>query len=224
MGGLVCGLFRPRGGFRSTKNGENHIVYSGTKPYLNEHPDLEPLPGLGQQVGTESSLAAVQGQFLVLELLELHPGGLATGTGLKPGKDRANLVLALLLHPAANACPEEDQGVAQPELLLVKLDNVHHSLGGSLVVLGLGNSSGSNDVVPSLELGIGQLVGEASCREINISDMFSLYGGLHLPRQMAIPASTPLHWYWCITNPGSTPPGILWVLGTTQRMKWGRVL
>merc|ERR1719264_546332 len=40
-------------------------------------------------------------------------------------------------------------------------------------------------------------------------------------RQMAIPASTPLQVYWCITRPGSTPPGCLWVLGTTQRMKWG---
>ena len=27
--------------------------------------------------------------------------------------------------------------------------------------------------------------------------------------QMAIPASTPLHWYWCITRPDSTPPGCL---------------
>ena len=42
--------------------------------------------------------------------------------------------------------------------------------------------------------------------------------------QMAMPASTPLHWYWCITRPDSTPPGSLWVLGTTQRMKWGSVL
>merc|ERR1719350_2554118 len=40
-------------------------------------------------------------------------------------------------------------------------------------------------------------------------------------RQMAIPARTPLHWYWCMIRPGSTPPGCLWVLGTTQRMKWG---
>merc|ERR1719322_1706613 len=42
--------------------------------------------------------------------------------------------------------------------------------------------------------------------------------------QMAIPAKTPLHLYWCITRSDSTPPGILWVLGTTQRMKWGSVL
>ena len=40
------------------------MVYSRTDPYLDEHPDLEPLPGLSQQIGTESSLAAVQGQFL----------------------------------------------------------------------------------------------------------------------------------------------------------------
>ena len=41
--------------------------------------------------------------------------------------------------------------------------------------------------------------------------------------QMAIPANTPLHWYWCMMSPGSTPPGCLWVLGTTQRIKEGSV-
>merc|ERR1719175_266699 len=125
---------------------------------LDGKPELEPEPGLGHHVGTDGALASVQGHLLVLQLLELHPGGLATGTGLQPGKDRSNLVLALLLHPATNAGPEEDEGVAQPELLLVQLDDVHHSLSGGLVVLGLGNGSGSNDVVPSLELRIGQLV------------------------------------------------------------------
>merc|ERR1719341_1706007 len=100
--------------------------------------------------------------LLVLQLLELHPGSLSTGAGLQPGKDGADLVLTLLLHPAANAGPEEDQGVAQPELFLVQLDDVHHCLGSSLVVLGLGHSRGSDDVVPSLELGIGKLVGESS--------------------------------------------------------------
>ena len=46
--------------------------YSRTEPYLDEHPDLEPLPGLGQQVGTESSLAAIQGQFLLKEDFSLN--------------------------------------------------------------------------------------------------------------------------------------------------------
>merc|ERR1719454_1634066 len=124
---------------------------------LDGKPQLEPQPGLGHHVGTDGTLAGVQGHLLVLQLLELHPGGLSTGTGLQPGKDRANLVLTLLFHPATDSGPEEDQGVAQPELLLVQLDDVHDSLSG-----GLGNGSGSNDVVPSLELGIGQLVGEAS--------------------------------------------------------------
>ena len=49
------------------------IVYCRTELYLDAHPDLEPLPGLGQQEGTNSSLASVQGQFLVLKFLELHP-------------------------------------------------------------------------------------------------------------------------------------------------------
>ena len=98
--------------------------------------------------------------------------------------------------------PEEDKGVSQPVLLLVQLDNIHYSLGGCLVVLGLGDGSSTDDVVPGLELRIGQLVGEASCREGNVSGTFS-FVGIHSPRQMAIPASTPLHWYWCITRPAT---------------------
>ena len=94
-------------------------------------------------------------KLLVLELLELHPRSLSTSSCLQPGENRANLVLTLLLHPATDAGPEEDEGVAQPELLLVQLHlvinpllviiiffctyNVHDGLGGSLVILGLGN-------------------------------------------------------------------------------------
>ena len=99
---------------------------------------------------------------LILQFLELHPGGLAPGSSLQPGEDGADLVLSLLLHPATDAGPEEDEGVSQPELLLVQLDNVHHSLSGSLVVLGLGNGGGADDVVSGLELRVGQLVGESS--------------------------------------------------------------
>merc|ERR1719295_590638 len=44
----------------------------------------------------------------------------------------------------------------------LKKTRVWPSLSGGLVVLGLGNGSGSDDVVPILELRIGQLVGEAS--------------------------------------------------------------
>ena len=149
------------------------------KVLLDGQPELEPEPGLGHHVGADGTLASVQGHLLVLQLLELHPGSLATSTGLQPGKDAADLVLTLLLHPAANAgpekvclkdfcpdgLPEEDEGVAQPELLLIQLDDVHHSLSGGLVVLGLGNGCCSDDVVPRLELRVGKLVGEASCRE-----------------------------------------------------------
>jgi len=41
--------------------------------------------------------------------------------------------------------------------------------------------------------------------------------------QIAIPANTPLHWYWCMISSGCTPPGCLCVFGTTQRMKDGSV-
>ena len=73
--------------------------------------------------GPDGALAGVQGQLLVLQLLELHSGGLAPGAGLQPGQHGADLVLALLLHPATDAGPEEDQGVAQPVFLLVQLDH-----------------------------------------------------------------------------------------------------
>ena len=35
---------------------------------------------------------------LILQLLELHPGGLASGSGLEPGQDRTDSVLTDLLH------------------------------------------------------------------------------------------------------------------------------
>merc|ERR1719192_1190828 len=68
---------------------------------------------------------------------------------------------------ATNASPEEDEGVAKPVLLLVQLDDVHHSLGGGLVVLGLSHGRGTDDVVAGLELGIGELVGESSTADGN---------------------------------------------------------
>merc|ERR1719430_612408 len=134
---------------------------------LDGQPQLEPEPGLGHHVGPDGALAGVQGHLLVLQLLELHPGSLAASAGLQPGEDGTDLVLTLLLHPAANASPEEDQGVTQPVLLLVQLHDVHYSLGGSLVILGLGDSGGPDDVVAGLELGIGELVGEASTADGN---------------------------------------------------------
>ena len=135
---------------------------------FDQHPDLEPLPGLSQQIGTQGPLARVQRQFLssakmslsgvmtsdanlILQFLELHPRGLASRSSLKPGEDGADLVLTLLLHPATNAGPEEDLGVPEPVLVLVQLDDVHHSLAGGLVVLRLGNSRSSDDVVPCLK-------------------------------------------------------------------------
>ena len=77
------------------------------KVLLDGQPELEPEPGLGHHVGADGTLASVQGHLLVLQLLELHPGSLATSTGLQPSKDAADLVLTLLLHPAANAGPEK---------------------------------------------------------------------------------------------------------------------
>ena len=97
-----------------------------------------------------------------MKLLELHSGRLSPGAGLKPSQDGSDLVLTLLLHPAANTSPEEDLGVAQPELVLLQFDNVHHSLAGRLVVLGLGHGRRSQDVVSGFELWVANLVGEAS--------------------------------------------------------------
>ena len=69
-------------------------------------------------------------------------------------------VLADLLHVAENAGPEEDLGVTEPELLLLQLDGIEHSCSGALVVLGLRHGLGSQNVVPRLELRVGNFVGE----------------------------------------------------------------
>merc|ERR1712079_751961 len=102
------------------------------------------------------------GELLVLQLLELHTAGLASGSGLQPGEDRSNLVLTGLLHPTEDTGSEEDLGVSKTELLLVQLDGIHDGSSSSLVVLGLGHSLGSHNVVASLELRVQHFVGEAS--------------------------------------------------------------
>merc|ERR1712045_343494 len=107
------------------------------------------------------------GELLVLQLLELHTAGLASGSGLQPGEDRSNLVLTGLLHPTKNTGSEEDLGVTKTELLLVKLDCIHDGSSSSLVVLGLGHSLGSHNVVASLELRVQHFVGEASSADGN---------------------------------------------------------
>ena len=45
---------------------------------------------------------------------------------------------------------------------LANLHNIHDGLTSGLVILGLGNGGSSDDVVPRLELGVGQLVGAKS--------------------------------------------------------------
>merc|ERR1719297_645190 len=129
---------------------------------LDCKPQLHPEPGLGDHHGLDGPLAGVQGELLVLQLLELHTAGLASGSGLQPGEDGSNLVLTGLLHPSEDTGSEEDLGVTKTELLLIKLDGIHDGSSSSLVVLGLGHSLGSHNVVASLELGVQHFVGEAS--------------------------------------------------------------
>merc|ERR1719410_1762185 len=137
---------------------------------LDGQPDLGPEPGLGSHVHADSTLAGVQSQLLVLELLELHPGGLASGSGLEPGENGSNLVLTELLHLSGNSSPEEDFGVTKTVLLLVHSDDVHDSQGGGLLVLGLGHKAGGNDVVASLELGIEGLIRESHPADSDTSE------------------------------------------------------
>merc|ERR1719394_1344356 len=65
---------------------------------LDGQPDLHPQPGLGNHHGSDGSLASIQGHLLVLELLESHSGGLASSSGLQPGKNVSDLVLTELFH------------------------------------------------------------------------------------------------------------------------------
>merc|ERR1719336_3138364 len=66
-----------------------------------------------------------------------------------------------LLHLTGNTGSEEDFGVSKTELLLVHLHYIHDCSSSSLVVLGLGHSLGSNDIVARLELGIQHLIRES---------------------------------------------------------------
>ena len=99
---------------------------------------------------------------LILQFLELHPGRLASGSSLQPGEDGADLVLSLLLHPATDAGPEEDLGVAKPVLVLVQLDKLKHCPSGTLVILCFCHLLRSQDVVSRLEFLIDHLVWESS--------------------------------------------------------------
>merc|ERR1719297_61271 len=128
---------------------------------LDGQPDLHPQPGLCNHHGSDGSLASVQSHLLVLELLESHSGGLASGSRLQPGKNVSDLVLTELFHLTSNTSSEEDLGVSKTVLLLIHLHNIHDNLSSGLVILGLGNSLGSDDVVSGLELGIEGLVGES---------------------------------------------------------------
>merc|ERR1712155_352012 len=128
---------------------------------LDGKPDLHPEPGLGSHHVPDGSLASIQSHLLVLQLLESHTAGLASGSGLKPGEDGSNLVLTELLHLTGNTSSEEDLGVSKTELLLVHLHYIHDCSSSSLVVLSLGHSLGSNDIVARLELGIQHLIRES---------------------------------------------------------------
>merc|ERR1719150_2567060 len=66
-----------------------------------------------------------------------------------------------LLHLTGNTGSEEDLGVSKTELLLVHLHYIHDCSSSSLVVLGLGHSLGSNDIIARLELGIEHLIRES---------------------------------------------------------------
>merc|ERR1712203_544498 len=95
---------------------------------LDSHPDLPPQPGLTNVVVSDGSLAAVQGKLLILQLLELHSGGLTSGTRLQPGKNRTNSVLTDLFHYTKNTSSEENLGVTKTELLFVKLNNIQYTI------------------------------------------------------------------------------------------------
>merc|ERR1719245_394511 len=136
---------------------------------LDSQPQLPPQPGLANVPVPDGTLETVQGQLLVLHLLEDKPRGLSSGLGLKPRQDGSNPVLTDFLHVAKVTSTEEDLGVSKPVLLRLSLNGIQDTLGSSLVVLGLSHSGGSKDVVPHLEFWVDHLVGEALTANGNTS-------------------------------------------------------
>merc|ERR1719402_512883 len=136
---------------------------------LDGLPNLSPLPGFGDRTGSDGALAAVKGQFLLLELLEHKTRLFTTSSSLKPRKNRSNLVFTNLLHETTNTGTEENFGVTKTPLFSGNFCDQHHSSTNTLVILCLSNSLGGQDIVTDLEFGIGHLVGEAHTANSNTS-------------------------------------------------------
>merc|ERR1712002_798849 len=106
---------------------------------LDSHPNLPPQPGLANVVVSDCSLAAIQGQLLILKFLELHSRCFSSGSSLKPRKDLSNFVLSYLFHESKNTSSEEYLGVAKTELFFVQLNSVKYSSSSSFVIFSLSN-------------------------------------------------------------------------------------
>ena len=119
---------------------------------LDGQPQLPPQPGLTNVVVPNGALEAIEGQLLVLHLLEHQPGSFSSCLRLQPGQNGSNPVLTDFLHVTQVTSTEEDLCMSKPVLLRLSLDSIQYTLGSSLVILSLGNNSSSKNVVPHLEL------------------------------------------------------------------------
>merc|ERR1719220_2941413 len=136
---------------------------------LDSQPQLPPEPGLTNVPVPNGALKAIKSKLLVLHFLKDQPGGFSSCLRLQPCYDTADPVFTNFLHVTQNTSPEEDFGVSQAVLFSLKLNGVQDSLCSSLIVLGLGNSSSSQDIVSGLELRVQHLVGEALTADSNTS-------------------------------------------------------
>ena len=76
---------------------------------------LPPEPGFSNVVVSDSPLAAVQGKFLLLHLLEDQSGSFASSLWLKPWQDTTNPIFTNFLHVTKDTSAEEDLCMAKAE-------------------------------------------------------------------------------------------------------------
>lgn len=74
---------------------------------LDLGPQLVPWPGTELQVLAQVALDDLEGQALLLQLVEFLPGQVTTDPGLHPGHDLAQTLITQLLHLTQHSGTEE---------------------------------------------------------------------------------------------------------------------
>lgn len=101
--------------FVISKNTYGNLVFNAgnVKQRLDLLPQFPPGPGTELQVLAQIALDDLQGDTLLLHLLELLTGQVATAPGLHPGHDSGQTLITEFLHLTQDTGAEEDLFLAK---------------------------------------------------------------------------------------------------------------